>query len=365
MRIPMVVGAVVVVASTVGICAAQPDWRRTFPRVADSLVANQPIIAEARFELEMRRVGGPRPAIVVDILDDPSLLVDHPWMAHTWIKQALLVCEKRIVPCGEVLRLFDRARAMGNPNAPIFGARDREALDEESAREVLSPDMTRELYRRALARVSPLVWEGVYENREDAAFRVYNERISDLYPAVDAFLQSDKTSDNSRVIAARRVALATAGPQPVGALLALVREAEAWNVDSWSLPDPQRYEALSAGRVKYDFLLRFSLAELRRRNLPGTLEGLREIMKLNERVHILAAHPNASEVIRRAVRSSRWLKDEFATELAEAIGDFGDHELERDVLGGRCLRDMVSEAEKAMVAQTLLASSAMVTSEVR
>jgi hypothetical protein len=362
MKTPMVVAALVVVASTVGVCNAQPDWRKTFPRVADSAEVNKPIIAEARFELEMRRVGGPRSAIVVDILDDPLLLLGHPWLAHTWIKQALLVCQQHIVPCSDILMLFDRLQAKGDPTAPIFASRDREGPEEEVAREALSPKETEELYRRALARGGARVG-AVFVLAEEAAFRVYEERISDLYPAADAFVQSDKTGDNSRVIAARRVALASAASQPVPALLALVREAEAWNVDSWSLPDPQRYEALSAGRVGYDYLLTFTLAELRRRNLPGTLEGLREIMKLNEKEHILAAHPNASEVIRNALRSSRWLRDEFATQLADAIGDFGDHELERDFLGERCLWDMVSEAEKAMVAKKMLTPSQMVTSK--
>ncbi|MCJ7797638.1 MAG: hypothetical protein MUQ56_12920 [Thermoleophilia bacterium] len=299
----------------------------------------------------------------MEILDDPPLLLGHPWLGDTWTKQALFTCEKHIVPCGDLLKLFDRLQALSDSTARVFSPRDREGLEEGVAREALSPEKTKELYRRALARVSPLVWQGVYENQEDAAFRIYDERIRDLYPAADAFLQGDWTGDKSRVIAARRVALASAGPQPVSALLALVREAEAWNVDSWSLPDPKRYEALSRGRSDQHLLLRYALAELRRRDLAGTLEGLKEIMKLYEKEHILAAHPDSSEKLRNAIRSSRWLKEEFGSDLAEAIGDFGDHQLEREVLGGRCLWDMVSEAEKAMVAKKLLAPRQMVTTE--
>jgi hypothetical protein len=86
-------------------------------------------------------------------------------------------------------------------------------------------------------------------------------------------------------------------------------------------------------------------------------------VKVYESERMLAAHPAMSWVFGERVQSPRWFLDEFSSDIAEAIGDFGDRQLERDFLGGRCLWDMVSDAEKAMVAKKMLAPSQMVTSK--
>jgi len=366
MRAPIFVALLVVAGQAGGLCNGQANlnWRETFPRVADSLEANHNIILAARFELEMRRVGGPRPSAIVGILDDRALLQDHAKLRRMWIKQAFAACENHVVPCSEVLTLFDRLRAMSDPTAPIFSPRDREGLEGVAAREALSPERTEQLYRRAL--LTGGARDGaVFVLAEEAAFRVYDERIQNLYPAADRFLNSDGKGDKSRVIAARRVALASTGPDAVSHLIALVREAAAWDVDTWSLPDPRRYEAYNAGKTTHRYLVSAALGELRRRDLPGTREGLEQAMEFFDKDHILAAHPNGGGVLRNALRDSRWLKDEFSTDLAEAVGDFGDRKLEREVLGGRCLWDMVNEAEKAMVARKMLTPGQMVTGEVQ
>ena len=80
---------------------------------------------------------------------------------------------------------------------------------------------------------------------------------------------------------------------------------------------------------------------------------------------MLAANPGMSWVFGNQVKNPRWFLDEFSSDIAEAIGDFGDRGLEREGLGGRCLWDMVNEGEKAMVAKKLLAPSQMVTREVQ
>lgn len=364
MRTPILVALLVVAGPTGGLSNGQANlnWRVTFPRVADSLEANHDIISAARFELEMRRVGGPRPSAIVGILDDRALLRDHTRLRRMWLKQAFAACENHAVPCSEVLTLFDRLNAMAGPTAPVFSPSDREGLEGVAAREALSPEQTEQLYRRAL--LTGGARDGaVFVLAEEAAFRVYDERMQNLYPMADRFLNSAWKGDKSRVIAARRVALADASTDAVPNLLAILREVAAWDVDTWSLPDPRRYEAYNAGRMTHRYLVSAALAELRRRDLPGTREGLEQVMKLFEKDHILAAHPNGGGVLRNALRDSRWLKDEFSTDLAEAVGDFGDRKLEREALGGRCLWDMVSEAERAMVARKMLSPSQMVTTE--
>jgi hypothetical protein len=87
--------------------------------------------------------------------------------------------------------------------------------------------------------------------------------------------------------------------------MALVREVAEWDAHAWSLPDDQRRAAQFSGASPRAQLLDCALRELRRLNLPGTLGGLIEIVKVYESERMLAAHPAMSWVFGERVQSPR------------------------------------------------------------
>jgi len=267
MKAPMAIVVLAVAGGAVAVCRGQVDWRQPFPNVTSALDTNPGIIFRGRVELEMRRTGGPRPSVVMGILEDAPLPD-----GRTWTREALAACDQGLVRCSDVLKVFDRLQAKGGRTAPVFGPRDRGLIEEAAEREALSQEKRDDLHRRALARGGAT--EGtVSESQGGAAFRIYAERILELYPVADALLDSDQTAGLVRARAARRVALASASSQPVSSLMALVREVAEWDAHAWSLPDDQRRAAQFSGASPRAQLLDCALRELRRLNLPGTLGG--------------------------------------------------------------------------------------------
>lgn len=333
----------------------QDQRRMEFPRVAQDLKIYRNVVLAGRFAIEMRRVGGPRASVVMGLLENEPLPD-----GGTWTREALVVCNDRGVRCSDVLSVLDRLQAMGHRTEPKFEPNERAAVEEAAKREALSPEMAAQLHHLAIARGGAR--EGaVFELAEEAAFRIYDERIRELYSAADAFLDGNGNVDRSRPIAARRVARASEDRQPLSALLGIVREVAVWDANAWSLPDDQRRAAQFSELTSKARLLDYALQELRRRNLPGTLPGLTEIMNVFESKRMLAANPAMSWVFANRRQTPRWFLDLFSSDIAEAIGDFGNRDLEREVLGGRCLWDMVNEGEMAMVAKKMLAPDQMLT----
>src|SRR5664279_1007681 len=147
MKAPMAIVVLAVAGGAVAVCRGQVDWRQPFPNVTSVLDTNLGIIFRGRVELEMRRTGGPRPSVVMGILEDAPLPD-----GRTWTREALAACDQGLVRCSDVLKVFDRLQAKGGRTAPVFGPRDRGLIEEAAEREALSQEKRDDLYRRALAR---------------------------------------------------------------------------------------------------------------------------------------------------------------------------------------------------------------------
>ncbi|HVN76553.1 MAG TPA: hypothetical protein VMT19_09565 [Thermoanaerobaculaceae bacterium] len=339
---------------------AQEQGRTEFPRLTGDPKTFLPTVLGGRFALEMRRAGGPRPDVLLGFLEDPPLPDGNMWM-----RLALAACDQDRVPCQELLSAFDRLRAASGTSALVFRPDDRELLEKRVARQRLSTEERTDLYRRALSEGSPLEWRGVYESGRDAARRVYNEKIVQLYPLADSYLDAHADWEMDSARAARRVASAAASPHSLAALVALVREVAAWDVGAWAMADDQRRHTQYVGTSSRRQLLERTLTELRMLELPGTATALKEVMSLFREAELVKASPELGRLLTHPQPPRVWFKDEFSLAIAEAIGDLGDRDTERAVFGGRCLFDMVSEGEKAMVAAGMMEANQMVTGDAR
>lgn len=318
------------------------DYRRLDP------IANAEIVLEKRYELELRRPGGPRPAAIENILKLRFENADRGWSRY-----ALQACETGLSDCNEYL---DTAAA----KVRATHGRDREVAEydlglfkKEAALAAMTVKQRRGFFLKALEK-GRAEENGIELDAWNAAHRALQERMYDLIGSIQK-AEAAFPGLQWEIIEQRDMLIARAwmSASPKEELVKLVRDGVPAAVDS-----PPEITA------------RLSLAELRRLDAPGTSEDLKRVLELyrpakekqDRALQEKAAKAQSEQryVLKEEIPSPTAYLSFLGWEIAEAIGDLGDRDFERKILGGRTLWDQVNEAETQLMRAGKLRQSEMV-----
>ncbi len=326
----------------------------TGPLPAD---VSSPVFQVARLTLEMRRAGGPRESVMVGILGD-----EHWQNSSQWSYQLLRACEKRLVDCNQFLKVLDGLPDRVSARESAAVAHDVKSIRREAYLQSLPLEKRRELYEAALRRAGTLVRRGAtvdpvtdFLSDVDAADRVITEGIVELQPLV-AELAASPTCPGREITEARLLVLrAGLSEDPAKATLAIIRAGVEADIkamlsepDATSMPMPDR-SSLSAATL--------SLQAIRKLAPRDGSVSLRQIFYLYGKVK--AADRQARESNpgggprayspSREVPAEKGIRGHLVMPVLEAIGDLGDREYERRMLGeywnAQPLWDRVQKAE--------------------
>jgi hypothetical protein len=324
------------------IANSRRDYRRLDPN------ADAETLLERRYELELRRPRGSRPAVIENILKLGFQNADRGWSRY-----ALQACETRISDCNEYL---DTAAA----RVRATHGRDREVAEydlglfkKEAALAAMTVKQRRAFFLKALEK-GRAEESGVQLDAWNAAHRALQERTYDLIGSIRK-AEADFPGLQWEIIEQRDMLIARAlmSADPKEELVKLVRDGVPAAVDS-----PPEITA------------RLSLAELRRLDAPGTATDLKAVLDLYRPIKekqdrelqekIGKAQSERRYIVKEEIPSPTAYLSFLGWEIAEAIGDLGDRDFERKTLGGRTLWDQVNEAEKQLVREGKLHQSEMV-----
>jgi hypothetical protein len=325
-------------------------------RLEPDLKENAHWIVLRQYELETRRAGGARPEVILAALHhleaarDP-LLTRVAWeacFAGTLRWEAVLPAVQRLIDT-----LPAEQRDWGNHQLAAFRLEAGFAAMEAPAR--------RDWYRKKLTEI-------YYPSKEDpigpgdAAVSVmegacrFESFYLELLPVV-AHVMTNETTLGFIPRQQMEVAEACATANPAARLLTIMEEGVRADLDSG------RNSSRAGGPMSTphdDYKFNLALRAFRRLNPPEGLQRVKELLALYERAEQqrgkldkAAATPAddrpATGSHLMPTPSPGSLTSGLARTLAELAGDLGDRDLERKVLGGRCLWDQVHEFETELL----------------
>jgi hypothetical protein len=296
------------------------------------------VVLERRLELEFRRAGGPRRDAVADLLKAGERVATLDWGRFV-----IRACQERLVDCsGYVEAAVERSRT-ASPELHRWAESRVKGIRQEAAIQALPSKTRQELYAKALRQGDARAGD-VRVVAGDAVWRATREGMAPLVTSSDAAAALRLAETQPVLRAEIELARALSTQDPGHALLELVaRDTEH---DATRVGDMKQGEPAAA---------RMALAELRRLNPAGAADELKRI--LTEATRNKAAHAAAENSLRGAGSSGNLVLD-----IAEVVGDLGDREFERRMLGGRTLWDQVNDVEEALAKSGKIPRSAMVAS---
>lgn len=308
--------------------------------------ANPLLVLDRRFELEMRRAGGPRPEAMEELLKLGADINDQQWG-----KRVIDACVDRIVDCNEFVGVA-RVRAQREQRYQESAHGQARRIGEEAALQRMSVKQRRVLYLEAL-RKGWAESNGIRLDGANAPFRILGERMYDLIGEIEKAWSEGLLAGSDRLGREIEIAKALSSADARERLIALVREGVLQPIDS-----PK------------ELLAKMALNELRRLNVESTAEELRKMLELYEPAREKQER-QARERIEKVRAEGRYLlpgelpdKDAYlgvlGRKIIEAIGDLGDREFERKALGGRTLWDQVNEVERELVRRGKISEKQMV-----
>ncbi len=333
------------------------DYR---PLPAD--LASAPLF-HRRLELELRRAGGPRPEFVAELLRTGAKTDDSGWS-----QRVLMACRAGLVSCRDYVDAVATLASQSPKDSAAWMAAQLEGIKTEAELQGLGQGGRQALYRAAI-ETGGATRGTVTMSAIEAAMRALEEGHLDFIPLVRSRLTSWSTENQMAIQHYLDVAEALAAPSPTQALIELVRRGA--TIDVSSLKGELVRSHLAVDYDNERRAARFALEKLRIMNSPGTLDDLKGVLRLYDPVKEM--HARKLEELQAAGRP--YLSSQFPSpkdylgqlgeDIVEVIGDLGDRDLERRVLGGRTLWDQVSEAEKELVRRGRLTPSAMIASDSR
>jgi len=232
-----------------------PDFTRG-PEAWAKATLPQSELASLRFEVEMRRAGGPRPVLLETIFKEAGLSADRMW--PLWLREA---CRRRLVDCNAFLR---DPRAEG----------DKE-LQKIAAIQALGTQARKALYREALRREADTYAPGELRGF-DAAMYALAEGMDDLLPDVRRWV-GRRTVEQGSARVAERLTLyeAERSSNPAVAVLGSIRRACRDDVDDLLKHDPGH---LRSNQLEAEVALaRAAFDVLRKLDPPDVLPELKAL----------------------------------------------------------------------------------------
>lgn len=306
-------------------------------------------ILACRYELEMRRAGGPRKEVLESILTTGTETGDL-----VWEKEILDACMGGLIDCREFVPLV--SAVADHEKAHREAARGAvERIRQEAVLQAMSDSRRRAFYLKALVN-GFAEDEGIRLDYRNAALRILDERMQDLMPRLQSELAIWPNPPSDLLENRVRIMNTLNSRDPQAGLLELVRAGILQSTDSPA-----------------ELLAKRALRELRRLNIGGTAERLKEILQLyegererqeNERRELL----EKVQKERRPLLPHEGLRLEanaylgvLGRGIVETIGDLGDREFERRTLNGETLWDRVHQAELELRRLGRLGENDMVT----
>jgi hypothetical protein len=337
-----------------------PGGPHDYSSLTQAVEKNVGIIMHRRFDLEMRRAGGPRQEVIEALLQEAFKRIDPAW--GSWL---LETCRNRVVDCGAYLVRAAEWSGKVPPHASEKAAYEHQLIRQEAALQAMTGHERKDLFRRILMKGAD--HEGpIHVDDGDAVMRAYQEGFLDLKPEIATANARHKGHDWGFLDTYRALALAKASNDPVNALLQIVRRGAELESSRKLLPEDAAQRPALADERRAQVTAVIALTELRRINAPGIIAGLQEALKLYAPVKAYVADRDqqqaagSQEKARERVSPRSYLGT-LGWSIAELIGDLGDRDFERTALGGRCLWDQVNEVEIVLVKRQLLKVGQMVT----
>jgi hypothetical protein len=312
----------------------------------DRELAGSHEVLRCRYDLEMRRAGGPRSETLERILLETAVSGDLGWALR-----AIDDCRDRLADChafsADAAKLAERGG-----NEAKWAKHVAAVMADETAVADMRPKDRNEFYLRAL-RERTAEEGGVRIYGGDVMRRVLRQRILPLFAAVESACAEGSLETRNICAHVIPTLKAVGSSNPATRLLELVRQAVGKPTDQ-----PSQLAAYA------------SLDQLRRLNLEGTAERLKEVVKLYE--PLKEAYERKRLEMREEAGRKRpllprgWERGErdylgvLGAQIIEVIGDLGDREFERAALGRRTLWDAVRDVELRLVNQGKLLPSEMV-----
>jgi hypothetical protein len=341
--------------------------RPTLPVDADS-----PAVFVARFELEMRRAGGPRRDVTMNLLRLGARV-----QAPEWAFLAVRACEQGVADCRELAEeaLAVLSRAGAAQKQYLTSAVSH--LEAEAAIAAVARSERQAVYRAVLLGHGPgRIAEVSVSTWSEAAVRALREHFDDLLPEIERTIGDHPADERGYIGELLAVRKAATSAEPAQALLALVRR----GIDD----DLQRLLASVPGGSATstdEFSLRcahLALVELRESNMAGTITQLRQLLALYASAEVQAFRERnelegklkdqGRSIAPGDLPSPHRARGYLAVDLLETIGDLGDRGFERSEFRKRLegtppLWDRVNAVESELVRQGKMKASEMVTSE--
>jgi hypothetical protein len=293
-------------------------------------------LALAQVDLELRRLGGPRLDVLAQLWEQCTR------RDGKWILRAARVCEAGALPCSPFEAFLAPRREHGMVVAEAEAAARIGLL---SAFEGMEPVQRRHALEAALRERADARRAG-RKPAEPDALQLATLAFDQGYLELEPLIEETGLMRNPEVQAHARVARALVDEDPVARLLEIIEdEARQDAAVLAALVRQARY--LGEYRRRSSGVL--AVAELRRLNPPGVLRQLRQALALYEWE---LGGPGADwvsegtpewQVEDARLQRRRWQLGPLGVALAELVGDLGDPETARDVLGGPTLADRVEE----------------------
>lgn len=348
--------------------------------------ARNPVVLNARLDLEMRRAGGPRRHIV------EQLLLDGRTDDAFWSMKVTRACLAWVVDCARFLPLVEQMPEHLSGDARKSVEYDAGLLRREAYVQAMSANQRRDVYLRALEGFPIGDPQVSWLDADTAALRALEEGHDDLIPAIRRVLNGRLKANREPIEMHLRVREASISRRAGDTLLRLVQEGVGWDVERllaqppmWNMDRLLAESKRPKAGARHDEVplgvARLALDELRRVNPPGAREGLKEALtlykpaeekRIRDREEGLAREKRiearGGQAVTLKVPPEKALDGRLSRDIVEAIGDLGDRDYERavfkDLLGGRLtLWDRVNKVEGELVKQGKMKVSEMVSGE--
>lgn len=330
----------------------------------------QLVITDYRLKVEVRRAGGPREAVVEELLEALAKEGDPGWSRKT-----LELCQSSVIECRDLTRSLDlmSLSIVGTARENDRDSSFEDAFRAEASLAALGRDGRLRVYQEVL-RGDPQSKVKAPLSVEDAMTRALDERMFELLPLLEAAKRRLEPAA-SRLRGLRVDVLSAAyGASPEPALLGYIQR----GVDEDVTSRRSAAAAQAAGRrglpvCESDacYAAHFAIDHLRWANstealgrlkaMLATYETVREaLMQANETRARVAREKGRPECDLGEPRPAIWL-GRLGERLAELIGDLGDRSTERAGLGRKTDSELVEEVEDVMEQRGLLRPSSRVT----
>ncbi|MGV8040939.1 MAG: hypothetical protein AB2L07_12960 [Thermoanaerobaculaceae bacterium] len=324
----------------------------------------QLVITDHRLKVELRRAGGPREAVVEELLEALAEGGDPGWGVR-----ALALCRSRAIECRDLTRSLDllslsmAGTAMENDRDSSF----EDAFRAEANLAALGREGRLRVYQEVLRRDPPQKVKAPL-SIEDAMARALDERMFELLPLLVAAKPRLEPSVGRHLGLRVDVLSAAYGASPESALLGYIQRAVDEDVAA-RLPTAAQGQAVCSSDACYAAL--FAMDHLRRADAAEALGQLKSILASYGTVREALMHGYETRVrVAREKGKSLWNLTEPRAEmwlgllgekLAELIGDLRDRGTERAALGRKTDSELVEEVEEVMEQRGLLRTSSRVT----